>query len=110
MTDNIKLKFEDMDIRIERTFALDEAVVLERMPRNDNLLVTKVRVISHSWHSGGFPDEWHVYGTVLKKDGTPDERHGGAAWHRLWKPSVDGEPDHRAPFMRALDALDEQKN
>lgn len=103
----MKLIFDDMDVRIVRTFRLAEPIVLER--DDGNVLVEKVSVMKRTWQTGEFDDEWSVWGARLKKDGTRDERKGGAEWHRLWRPSFEGLPDHRQPFIDALEALDNEK-
>ena len=104
MTEPITLTFEDMEVTIVRTYNLTEPTVVEQT-NGERILASSVQTTTRTWTNGDDGTFYDVVGYVVKADGTKDKRQPHTGVFRLYRPSFEGLPDPRQPFIDALDAL-----
>jgi hypothetical protein len=101
MTEPIKLTFQDVEVAIVRTYKLAEPAIVERP--GDRIRATSFQVTTQTW-TDGEDTQYDVIGHIVKADGSKDKRQQSGVF-RLFRPSMDGLPDPRQPFIDAVDAL-----
>lgn len=102
-----KLKLDDMEVRITRSYRLSEPTRVDTKPRLQAVLATMVQVTERTYSTGVSETEIQVRGRELKANGTVDERKP-ANWFTLFRGN-EMLPDPREPFIEALHTLADER-